>query len=101
VFLVIFSEIQRCAYKLENISNYYNTYRKLMEHFKSLMPGYIFDVSYEDVVQDFEQTIRGVADFCGLEWTDDFLDFHTNERSILSPSFTQISQPLYSSSLDF
>jgi len=56
---------------------------------------------YEDVVADFEGTFRKVFDFLGLDWSDEAANFHrhTAGKYIHSPSFSQVSQPLYSSSV--
>lgn len=56
---------------------------------------------YEDAVFDFEQAFRRVFDFMGLAWDPKVADFHKNAvgKVIASPSFNQVAQPLYSSSV--
>ncbi|MGY6276968.1 tetratricopeptide repeat-containing sulfotransferase family protein [Methylomonas sp. MgM2] len=56
---------------------------------------------YEDAVFDFEASFRQVFDFLGLEWDAGVADFHKNAvgKVIASPSFSQVAQPLYSSSV--
>jgi hypothetical protein len=56
---------------------------------------------YEDAVFDFETAFRQVFDFIGLEWNPNVSDFHKNAagKFIASPSFSQVAQPLYSSSV--
>jgi hypothetical protein len=56
---------------------------------------------YEDAVFDFEAAFRKVFDFIGLEWHPEVADFHKHAtgKFIASPSFSQVAQPLYSSSV--
>lgn len=59
------------------------------------------ELRYEDAVFEFETTFRRVFDFIGLEWNPAVADFHKQAagKFIASPSFSQVSQPLYSSSV--
>ncbi len=56
---------------------------------------------YEDAVLQFQATFRSVFDFLGLSWEEKAIDFHKNasKKIIVSPSFNQVSRPLYQSSL--
>lgn len=56
---------------------------------------------YEDAVADFEGTFRKVFDFLQLPWDPAVADFHKQAagRYINSPSFGQVAQPLYASSV--
>lgn len=56
---------------------------------------------YEDAVTQFEPTFRRVFDFLGLVWDAGVADFHTRAagKFIATPSRTQVSQPLYLSSV--
>jgi tetratricopeptide (TPR) repeat protein len=56
---------------------------------------------YEDAVFDFEAAFKRVFGFMGLDWDPAVADFHKYAASkyIASPSFSQVAQPLYSSSV--
>ncbi|QDV09259.1 Sulfotransferase domain protein [Planctomycetes bacterium Poly30] len=72
---------------------------RLMDHWKSVMPGAIHEVKYESMVTDLEGETRKLLEFLGLPWSDRCLDFHNTERRVNSASATQVRQPLYSSSV--
>ena len=57
---------------------------------------------YEDAIADFESTFRMVFAFLGVAWNPVVINFHKNaaEKFIATPSRTQVSQPLYSSSVN-
>ena len=56
---------------------------------------------YEDAVFDFEAAFKRVFSLMGLDWDPAVADFHKNAagKYIASPSFGQVAQPLYSSSV--
>jgi Tfp pilus assembly protein PilF len=56
---------------------------------------------YEDSISDFEATFRKIFSFLNLQWVSAANDFHKHaaKKFIASPSFNQVSQPLYSSSV--
>lgn len=79
-------------------------YAQIMDWWETVKPKlsmpYI-EFRYEDAVFDFEAAFRKVFDFIGLEWNPDVADFHKHAagKFIASPSFSQVAQPLYSSSV--
>ncbi|AMK74922.1 sulfotransferase [Methylomonas methanica] len=56
---------------------------------------------YEDAVFNFEPAFRKVFDFLDLDWNPAVAEFHKKAagKYIASPSFSQVAQPLYSSSV--
>lgn len=61
----------------------------------------VLELRYEDVVSDFESTYRQVFAFLDLPWDATVVDFHKHaaEKFVATPSRTQVSQPLYASSV--
>ena len=58
-------------------------------------------MQYEELVGDHENQVRRLIDFCGLEFEQDCLDFHTLKRAVPTASFAQVRKPIYTSSLDY
>ena len=87
------------SYDLANIGEYYNEYRRLMDHWHRDLDVQILDLDYEDVVRKPEETIRGVLDFIGLEWDPACLSFYKNKRQVRTASHLQVRQPIYTSSV--
>jgi tetratricopeptide (TPR) repeat protein len=46
----------------------YRLHHGLMAHWKTLLPGAIHTLAFEDLVRDPEAELRKVAAFCGLPW---------------------------------
>ena len=66
-----------------------------------MLPVKAHRVRYEDLVREPEAQCRALLEFLDLEWNPAVLDFHRYQkgRQIETPSYLQVSQPLYSSSI--
>jgi hypothetical protein len=66
-----------------------------------MLPIKAHRVRYEDLVHEPEAECRALFEFLDLEWDPVVLDFHRHQkgRQIETPSYLQVSQPLYSSSI--
>ncbi len=84
---------------LTELGETYQLYWQLMQHWKSVLPGGLFEIRYEDLVRNVEQESRRMIDYVGLEWSDDCLDFHQNQRKVITASMTQVRKPAYQSSI--
>ncbi len=87
------------ANRLGNIGAFYAAYRRLMEHWKSVLDGPVLDVSYERLTTDQEALSRELVDFVGLEWDDRCLRFHENRRTVETATIDQVRRPMYRSSV--
>jgi hypothetical protein len=87
------------AYDLSEIGQYYNFYYGLMEHWHSMIPGFVHDIQYEDMVADQAGQTRSLLDYCRLAWDDACLDFHKTDRPVHTASAVQVRQPIYDSSV--
>ncbi len=88
------------AYDRDDLVSAYRQYRRLMSHWRSVLPADCFlEVQYEDLVTHREAMIRKVIDFCGLDWTDACLHSEDNRRPVRTASLWQARQPLYMTSV--
>jgi len=95
----LFASGQPFSYDLVELGEYYLQYVRLMDHWHQLMPGYVLDVQYENVVADLETQVRRILDFCGLPFEESCLRFHETERAVKTASSEQVRRPIYSSSV--
>jgi len=85
----------------ENIVFAYRQYLRLMDHWRSILPADRFlEVDYEDLVRSNESTVKELIRFSGLPWNDECLRPEGNVRSVRTPSFWQVRQPLYTTSVE-
>jgi tetratricopeptide (TPR) repeat protein len=89
----------RWSYDLADVGRYYRLYAELMDHWRTVLPGRIIDVRYEELVADPEAAIRRLLAACGLEFDPACLAFHRAERAVLTRSLAQVRRPVYRDSL--
>ena len=93
------TENYRFAYDLKTIGQFCKLYRRLMEHWQAVLSLPVHTVRYEELAQNQEQVSRELVAFCGLDWEDSCLEFHTTRRPIATASHSQARQPLYQTSI--
>jgi tetratricopeptide (TPR) repeat protein len=87
------------AYSLKEIGEYYNLYSDLIKHWRSVLPNKMLSVSYEDIISNQEQISKSMIDFCGLDWEEECLSFHSNKREVHTASAVQVRKPIYRTSV--
>jgi len=90
----------KCSFELTELGQYYLQYQRLMSHWQNLFPGEILNVQYEELVMDQERVSKQLIDYLGLDWDEKCIDFHNNERPVMTPSNIQVRQPMYKNSMN-
>ena len=88
------------SYDLVELAKYFNLYSNLMKHWNALLPGFIYNISYDKLINEQKFETEKLLNFCNLKWEDNCLNFHKNKRFIGTASVTQIRQPIYKHSLE-
>ena len=83
----------------EHLASRFAQYRRVMEHWRAVLPIPIHEVDYEDTVSDLESVARRLIAACGVEWEPRCLEFHRLRRPIRTASVTQVRQPIYTQSV--
>jgi hypothetical protein len=96
----LFASGQPFSYDLTEVGEYYLQYCKLMDHWHDVLPDFVLDVQYEQVVADLESNVRRILEFCGLPFEEACLRFHETERAVKTASSEQVRRPIYSSSVN-
>ena len=99
-FKQLFASGQPFSYDMTELGEYYLQYQRLMDHWNEVIPGYVLDVQYEDVVADLEEQVRRILDFCNLPFEESCLRFHETDRAVKTASSEQVRRPIYSSSVN-
>jgi tetratricopeptide (TPR) repeat protein len=98
-YLTAFQNDRGFTFDLAELGETYRHYWRLMDHWRAVLPGGLFEIRYEDLVADLETEARRLIAYLGLDWSDACLDFHANPRVVATASMTQVRQPLYGSSV--
>jgi len=88
---------------LDDTSSFYDLSMSLYKRYYELFKSNIHEIKYEDVVNDFDNTIKKLLSFLNLEWEEGVKKFYltASKRGIIStPSFNQVSKPIYKKSIN-
>jgi len=84
---------------LGDLGHHYRQYRRIMAHWRRVVPNRIYEVQYEELVADQERISRELIAFCGLDWDDACLQFNKQKRAVKTASVWQVRQPIYADSV--
>ncbi|WP_292510142.1 sulfotransferase [Mesorhizobium sp.] len=90
----------RYGYDLGELADFHNLYTDMMAHWRTVLPGVVHDVRYEDFVADQEGQTRALIAHLCLPWDDAVLSFHETDRPVRTASAAQVRQPMYQGSVD-
>jgi len=83
------------SHDLGDLAHYYNEYRRIMRHWREVLPeGVMLEIPYESLVDDQETWSRRMVDFVGLAWDPVCLEFHRSQRTVATASQWQVRQKL-------
>ena len=88
------------SYDLTETARYIAAHRRLMDHWRDLLPDQILDVDYEALVDAPEQGACAALAHLGLAWEDEVLAFHTHAAPTATASAAQVREPVYTRSRD-
>jgi tetratricopeptide (TPR) repeat protein len=89
----------RWANDVQHIASRFRQYRRLMEHWRAVLPVPVHEIHYEQAVANLESVARGLIAACALEWEHACLQFHRTRRPIRTASVAQVRQPIYQRSI--
>ena len=99
IFKNFFAGFIPYAYDLKEMGLYFNLYKDLMNHWNNVLPGFICNISYENLVMDQKENTKKILNFCNLKWDDNCMQFHKSNRPIVTASLAQARRPIYKDSL--
>ncbi|MBX7200139.1 MAG: sulfotransferase [Rhodospirillaceae bacterium] len=92
----LFSEPQPFSYELGELGRYYKAQTIVMDRWREILPdGSFTEIQYEDLIDNFASSCRGLIALCGLPWHTQCLEFHRGQSLVRSSSAVQVRQPLF------
>ena len=89
-------------YNLKDTSNFYDLVMNLWDKYQENLNLNLYQIKYEDIVNDFDNCIKQLLKFLNVNWTDDLRNYYltASKRGIINtPSYNQVSSPLYNKSI--
>jgi tetratricopeptide (TPR) repeat protein len=87
-------------YDLLDCGRYYLEFDRLLRHWHETMPGAVFELQYETLVENPEQAAKKLLAHCELPWEDQCLSFHQRKTSVATASAVQVRQDIYTTSVN-
>ena len=89
------------TYDPSEIIKYFNFYYDHMSFWKKICGDFIYDVDYENVINNRNVEIRKLLNYCELDWDENCLNHHQNKKTIIKTvSSYQARKPIYKTSID-
>jgi hypothetical protein len=98
-FKAMFGTSSAYSYDMQALAHYYRQHLRLIEQWRTTIPGAMLDVSYAALVRDPESTLLGVLRHCGLDMEANCLHPENNAAPVTTRSSHQVQQPIYTRSL--
>jgi len=86
------------SYDMEDLVEYYGLYSSLMDFWHKNFPGKIYDICYEELTNNQEEETKKLLKYCELDWDENCLNFHKNERAVKTASSLQVREKMYQGS---
>ena len=88
------------AYNLDEIVSYYKLYQDLMSYWTNLLPNFMYNLKYENLINNTETEVKNLLRYCELKWENKCLEFYNNKRIIKTASDTQVRSKIYNTSIN-
>ena len=86
------------AYNSSKLVHTLNLYVDYMHFWKNLYGDWIYDLKYDNLVNDTDTQIKKLIKFCDLPFSEECLNFQKNKKSVSTASTFQVRQPIYKTS---
>tara|TARA_B100001121_G_scaffold309980_1_gene338863 strand:+ start:2619 stop:4181 length:1563 start_codon:yes stop_codon:yes gene_type:complete len=88
------------SYSEQNIFKFVMNYRDIMKYWIGKYKEDIYEIRYENLVQNKVEETKKLFGFCEMKWDEKIFDFYKNAKTIRTVSVNQVKKPIYSSSID-
>lgn len=93
IFRRNFTQQWEFSTSLSSIAHYYAEHCRISDHWLRCAQERVVFVQYEELVGNFESALRDLIAFCGLPWDDRCLNYHEQERAVMTFSASQVRKP--------
>ncbi len=98
-YRALFGDAYAYSYDMTSLAHHHAQYQRLMQHWLGVMPDFVLDLPYADLVRDTSATCATLLDFCGLPFEAACLDHTRNRSSVATLSSAQVREPVHARGL--
>ena len=77
----------------------YKKHNEIINFWNTKTENFIYTVEYEKLVNDFENNLKKILEFCNLPFEENCKNFHKSNSIVKTLSSEQVRNPIYKSSI--
>lgn len=82
----LFAGVAMYSYDQEELATFYLQYRRLMDHWRAVLPGRVLDVPYDELVSDPGAMAARIAAYCGIDYEPAMVDVTRSSGRVATAS---------------
>ena len=86
--------------EISNIAKMYKKHNEIINFWNTKTENFIYTVEYEKLVNDFENNLKKILEFCNLPFEENCKNFHKSNSIVKTLSSEQVRNPIYKSSIN-
>ena len=71
-----------------------------MKYWHTILPNFIYDISYEKLINNQKEETKKLLDACDLSWDEQCMNFFKSKRYVSTASVMQVRRPIYKHSIN-
>lgn len=87
------------SYNTETLIKFIDEYKKIMQMWNTKLGDEIYNLEYENLINDKIDETKKIIKFCNLKWEENCIDHTKNDTGIKTVSISQARKPIYKSSI--
>ena len=86
------------SFDRKELLNFIIFYDQTIKFWKTELGNFIFNIDYEKLINNSQEEVNDILNFCNLKWEDQCLEFYQNKSEVKTVSNVQVRQNFYTSS---
>ena len=100
LFQTKFIGLHQYAYNIEEIKFYYRKYNDMMKLWNKKYPEKIFNISYEDIINNSDESISELLKWLSLSYSKEMKEIENNQRIVKTASNVNVRKPIFDNSIN-
>ncbi len=96
----LFTSFHEYCYDMEDVAKFYNIFKGMADYWEQVLPGRVYQQSYEKLIAQPEEEVRKILNYCELPFDERCLAFDKTERRVRTASAQQVREKLHSRSIE-
>lgn len=100
LFQTKFIGLHQYAYNTEEIKFYHKKYSEIMQLWNKKYTKKIFNISYEDIIHNSDESLGDLFEWLGLSYIEDMKKIENNQRIVKTASNVNVRKAIFNNSIN-